>query len=263
MAYQGHKYHGWQRQTNHVSVQSTLESMLSEVLKHPVQVVGCGRTDAGVHASQYFAHFDTDVVWDYDLHFRLNKRLPDDIAIFDIIPVEPNKHVRYDATSRSYEYFAHLYKDPHLDGKSGLYPYKNLNLRNMQTAMNLLTQYNDFRTFCRRPEKMNTTICQLTEANLYTDETQTRLRFRISGNRFLTGMIRLLVGELLHVGLGKCSLIEFERYLQETPQLPYFHHAYPQGLYLADIKYPYLNFKAPISPSRLIAPESGNWLEVC
>lgn len=262
LAYQGQKYHGWQRQTNHVSVQGTLESTLTEILKEPIKIVGCGRTDAGVHASQYFAHFDVQDMWDFDLHFRLNKRLPDDIAIFDIIPVQPNQHTRYDATSRTYEYFIHNYKDPHLHGKSGLYPFNNLRLLEMQKALTMLTHYSDFRTFCRRPDKMNTTICHLTEATLFTDDTQSRHRIRITGNRFLTGMIRLIVGELLLVGQGKCSLDKFEDYLINKPLLSYFNHAYPQGLYLAEIIYPNINIKAPLSPARLIAPESGNWISV-
>lgn len=262
LAYQGQKYHGWQRQTNHVSVQGTLESTLSEILKQPIRVIGCGRTDAGVHASQYFAHFDVETIWDYDLHFRLNKRLPDDIAIFDIFAVEQNQHVRYDAISRTYEYFIHTYKDPHLDGKSGLYPYQDLRLADMQKALDMLTKYIDFRTFCRRPEKMNTTICHLTEATLFTDGSQSRHRVRISGNRFLTGMIRLIVGELLMVGQGKCSLDKFENYLVNKPLLSYFNHAYPQGLYLAEIIYPNFDLKAPLSPASLISPESGKWIPV-
>ena len=100
--------------------------------------MGCGRTDAMVHASQFFFHVDVDKEWDFDLLFRLNKNLPADIAIFEIILMKDNQHARFDATQRTYDYFMHTYKDPFLHSMSALYLEKDLDLEKMKAATALL-----------------------------------------------------------------------------------------------------------------------------
>src|SRR6185369_12831579 len=121
-------------------------------------IMGCGRTDAQVHASQFFFHTDIKDPWDFDLLFRINKNLPSDIAVFEIIPVEENQHARFDAIARTYDYFIHTYKDPFLSGVSSLYLERNLDLEEMRRAVTLLTQYNDYRAFCKSPAGYKHTI---------------------------------------------------------------------------------------------------------
>jgi len=203
--------------------------------------MGCGRTDAQVHASQFFFHTDIQYPWDFDLLFRLNKNLPSDIAVFEIIPVEENQHARFDATARTYDYFIHTYKDPFLSGLSALYLEKNLDLESMKDATCLLPKYNDYRPLCKTPANYKHTICHVTSASLSIDAKGDKLRFQISANRFLGRMIRIIVGKLLEIGRKELSVDEFEHYLitKETPKT--IEPAYPQGLYLSKVTYPYLD----------------------
>jgi tRNA pseudouridine38-40 synthase len=110
IGYKGSNYFGWQRQPDKLSVQEIIEEKLAKIFKKPIIIYGCGRTDAGVHASQYFFHMDMEKSWNFDLFFRLNRILPDDIALFDIIPVDGEPHARFDAIQRSYDFFIHTYK---------------------------------------------------------------------------------------------------------------------------------------------------------
>lgn len=239
IGYQGTNYRGWQKHPDGISVQQVLEDCLSRIFKAPVFITGCGRTDAQVHASQFFFHLDADP-WDFDLLFRLNSALPDDIAVFDIIPMEGLPHARFDAIERSYDYFIHTYKDPFLNSYSSLYLNKDWDLDKMQRAANLLPQYSDYRAFCKMPDRNEHTICHITKAQFFAGDNGDRLRFRISSNRFLGRMVRILAGKLIEIGTGKLSVDEFKAHLinPELPQL--IKPAYPQGLYLCSIKYPYL-----------------------
>lgn len=241
IGYNGINYHGWQRQKDAVSVREVLEASLCKILKVNVECIGCGRTDTQVHASQYFLHMNVEKNWDFDLLFRLNKLLPNDISVFDVIPVEENAHARFDAVLRTYDYFIHTYKDPFLNERSAYYSERNLNLVKMNEAVKLLTTYTDFRAFCLTPDKQNTTICQISSAKLFADKNADRLRFQISSNRFLRGMIRITMAKLLDIGTGILSLDEFESYLitKKTPKL--IRPASPQGLYLSKVTYPYLD----------------------
>lgn len=222
------------------SVQFVIESLLSQILKAKVTIVGCGRTDAQVHASQYFFHADIEEPWDYDLIFRLNKNLPTDIAVFDIIPMDGLQHARFDAVSRTYTYFIHTNKDPFLNTTSSLYMGKNLDLEKMKRAVSVLPRYNDYRSFCKTAAAHRTTICNITAANLYVDDKRGSIKFEITANRFLRGMIRILIQKLLLVGQGELSTDEFENLLiaKEEPNL--VRLAYPQGLHLSQVKYPFL-----------------------
>jgi tRNA pseudouridine38-40 synthase len=244
IAYNGAKYNGWQKQPYALNVQGVMEQALSQILKTPVAIVGCGRTDAHVHASQFFFHMDVEQEWDFDLLFRLNKTLPAGISVFDIIPMEGLPHARFDAVLRSYDYFLHTYKSPFLAGQSTFYLLDKLDFHNMQRAVALLTQYNDYRSFCTSPDKYEHTICNVMSARLVMNEQEDMLRFHISANRFLSKMIRIIMGQLLKVGKGELSVDGFEHYLihKETPEsiIP----AHPEGLYLSKVSYPYLNLPA-------------------
>ena len=224
-----------------MNVQGVIEKVISQALKTPVAIVGCGRTDAHVHASQFFFHMDIEKKWDFDLLFRLNKLLPDNIAVFDIIPMDGRQHARFDAVLRSYDYFLHTYKDPFLDGLSSFYLLEDLHFDKMKEAVAILPKYKDYRAFCTSPDKYEHTICNVMTANLSTDLNGDKLRFEISSNRFLGKMIRIIMGQLLKIGKGMLSVDEFESYLinNETPKL--ITPAHPQGLYLSKVTYPFLD----------------------
>lgn len=243
IAYRGNNYSGWQRHKNANTVQQIIEEALGQILKYPVAINGCGRTDAGVNASQYFFHVDILKEWNFDLKFRLNRLLPEDIAVFDIIAMQGLPHARFDATKRTYNYFIHTEKDPFLSGISSFYQLSHLDFDNMNRAVALLTKYNDYRAFCTTPDKNEHTICYVSQAQLFTDLSSKRIRFQVSSNRFLSKMIRIITGKLLKIGTGKLSVDEFESYLitKETPKT--LDPAYPQGLYLSKIIYPYLDLE--------------------
>lgn len=223
--------------------------------------MGCGRTDAMVHASQFFFHMDTSEPWDFDMLFRLNKVLPNDIAIFDIVPVNEKHHARFDASQRMYDYFLHTYKDPFLSQLSALYLEQNLNLDEMKKGTTLLTRYNDFRAFCKTPNDYKTTICHVTHAALYADANGDQIRFQISANRYLGRMIRLIMAKLLAIGRGDISVDEFENYLITKNPPKSFEAAYPQGLYLSKVTYPYLDL-VPRSTFSLLHQQAESWLSI-
>ena len=241
IGYNGLHFHGWQKQPGVLNVQGNIEKALSNVLKTAVEIIGCGRTDAHVHASQFFFHMDVEQEWDFDLLFRINKVLPPSIAVFDIIPVEQRRHARFDAVLRSYDYFLHTYKDPFLHGLSSFYLLDKLDFDAMKKATVLLPLYKDFRAFCTSPDKYEHTICNVMSAKLSVSESGDKLRFQISSNRFLGKMIRIIMGQLLKIGKGNLSVDEFENYLiqNQTPDL--ITPAHPEGLFLSKVSYPYLN----------------------
>lgn len=241
IAYQGLNYHGWQRQSHLLTIQEVIESALTKVLKVPTTIFGCGRTDTGVHASQYFFQVNMPETDPAELQFKLNYALPPDIVVFEIIPVHDRASARYDAVLRRYDYFMHLRKDPFLATGSAMYAGLDLDIEAMKAAVTVLPQYEDYYAFCKSPAKYEHTICRVSAAHLWVDQTGERLRFQISANRFLTGMIRILVGRLLEIGTGRMSLAAFEGHLRDkkTPRIITGAHA--QGLYLSKVVYPYLD----------------------
>ncbi len=244
-------------------MQEILETAFSKLLKKPVAIVGCGRTDAGVHASQFFFHTDIEGEWDFDLFFRLNKILPDDIAVFDIIPMQGRPHARFDAIQRTYDYFIHTYKDPFLSGFSSLYPKPNLDLDKMKAAVALLPRYNDYRAFCKCPDRIEHTLCYVSSASLFIDTNGDKLRFQVTANRFLSKMIRIIVGRLLEIGRGEMPVDEFEHYLisKVTPKI--IIPAYPQGLYLSKVTYPYLDIPPRTTFTSILENSMDNgWQEL-
>ncbi len=258
IGYKGTAYNGWQRHPNGLGVQQVVERGLAKILKVPVSIVGCSRTDAQVHATQFFFHVDVAIPWGFDMVFRLNKVLPDDIAVFDVLPMEGLPHARFDATSRSYDYFIHRYKDPFLSTTSALYLLHTLNLEAMQAAAALLPHYSNYQNLCRTPAVHHHTICHVTAANWVATTDGSRLRFHISANRYLGGMIRILVGKLLQIGTGTLSHDAFESYLATETAPKRLTPAYPQGLHLSNISYPYLNLlpRSTFAPIPTSQPES-------
>ncbi len=244
IAYQGQNYCGWQVQPNGVTVQSTLTDALSTITQQPIHTIGCGRTDSGVHASQFFVHFDLEGEVPENFLYRINKFLPKDISVFRLIPnVPPDANTRFDATYRAYDYYVHFNKSPFLHQQSFFYPWTPLNLNEMNKAAALLLNYKDFRMFCKSGHSSKTTLCNLYKSEFIYDEAAGKLRFHIAANRFLRGMVRRVMGALLMVGKGKISLAEFkdamdnkkEQFDSMNVSMP------PQGLYLSEVRYPYLD----------------------
>jgi tRNA pseudouridine38-40 synthase len=263
IGYHGYHYRGWQRQTGITTVQEVIENSFSKILKKPVTIYGCGRTDAQVSASQYFFHIEEKLDLDFDLVFRLNKILPHDIAIFDMLPMDGRCHARYDAEQRTYDYFIHSYKDPFLNTMSSFYETQGIDTDKMKKAMELLTKYNEYYGFCRSPEKNESTICNISSAKMFVDPSGDKFRFQISSNRFLKAMIRILVGKIMEIGRGEFSLEEFESCFinRRTPQsiIP----AHPQGLYLSKVTYPYLDLKPRMEFSGIMQNRVDDvWVEV-
>ena len=241
ISYNGINYHGWQRQKNAISVREIFENKLKLIFKEPIDCIGCGRTDTKVHASQYFFHSDIKKEFDLEWLFKLNKMLPNDISIYEIIPVEANQHARFDAISRTYDYFIHTFKDSFLNERSALYLEKNLDLNKMNQAVKLLSTHTEFYSFCFSPNKQLSTVCRITSAKLFSNRSADRIRFQITSNRFIKGMIRIIVAKLLEVGKGNLSVDEFEYLLMNKIALNNARSAFPQGLYLTEVTYPYLN----------------------
>ncbi|MBK0381977.1 tRNA pseudouridine(38-40) synthase TruA [Pedobacter sp. SD-b] len=241
IGYVGANYSGWQKNGKYHSVQKVLEDGISQILKVEANIIGCGRTDAKVNASQYFFHLDVGASLEERFLFKINKLLPTDISVFDIIEMEGQPHARFDATQRKYDYFIHTYKDPFLASFSALYLNLSLDFEKLKSATALLLKYKDYRPFCTSPDKNEHTICHISSAKWLICNEGKRLRFQLSSNRFLSKMIRIIVGQLLKVGEGKLALEEFEGYLKnlETPKI--LSPAHPQGLYLSKITYPYLD----------------------
>ncbi|MBL4652638.1 MAG: tRNA pseudouridine(38-40) synthase TruA [Flavobacteriales bacterium] len=239
LGFNGSKYHGWQFQPEVVTVQETIETELKRIFKQKITAFGCGRTDAGVHASQYYAHINLDQSLDFDLKFRLNKNLPDDISVYQVLEVTKDQHARYDATFRTYDYFIHLTKDALLSNCSSFYQLDKLNLDAMNKAVKLVLRQQDFKALCRRPHIYKHTLCEVTNAALFTNKATDRLRFTITANRFLHGMIRIIVYYLLQIGTGRLSIVEFDKILQGERNEKRKRLAKPNGLYLSRIEYPY------------------------
>ncbi len=241
-------------------MQEVLEKSLSKILKTPVAIIGCGRTDAQVHASQFFFHVDIEQSWDYDLLFRLNRILPADITVYDIIVVDNKAHARFDAVLRRYDYYIHSKKDPFLNGLSAQYPTKDLNFDKMKQAVGLLLKYTDYSSFCKTPDKNLHNLCNVHTAILFTDKHADKLRFQITANRFLGKMIRIIVGKLLKVGTGELSVEEFELLFTDVKTSHQLLPAHPQGLYLSKITYPYIDIEPSSYFSSMINyGENAEW----
>ena len=238
LAYNGACYNGWQTQPGLPTVQETLEKSLSTLLRQPIAVVGCGRTDTGVHASDFYAHFDVSDecgVMSDELVFKLNNFLPADIAIFDIFPVADNAHARFDATARTYQYHV---SDRRLPFRQGQYCriYFKPDLERMNEAARLLMQYDDFTSFAKLHTQVKTNICHLSEAHW--DTVGEEWVFTIRSNRFLRNMVRSVTGTLLDVGRGKLSLDGLKEIVEKKDRCAAGVSMPACGLFLTKVEYP-------------------------
>ncbi len=243
IGFDGTCYSGWQKQkSTRNTVQEVIEQTISKVFKRELTVYGCGRTDAGVHASQYVIQINLEKAPQFDLKYRLNKNLPDEIAVFEVFQVNENRHCRYDALARTYDYFIHWKKDPVLLRHSSYYDDLDLDFELMQKAASLIGNTSDFRALCKQPDLYKNSYCNITNCEVFVNEEQGRLRFTITSNRFLRGMVRYCFSFLLKVGTGVLSLEVFEQILKQEVATKFKQPAYPNGLFLSKVEYPFLKF---------------------
>ena len=236
----GNKYFGWQIQPDKPSVQECLEHVLSTLFHEKTGVTGAGRTDTGVHASDFYAHIDTEIPltenkaqWLY----RINSFLPEDIAVYDILPVIPEAHARFDATARTYQYHV---SDRRLPFKQGLYSriYFHPDLDLMNEGAKILMEYEDFTSFAKLHTQVKTNICHLSEAHW--DEVGYEWIFTIRSNRFLRNMVRSVTGTLLDVGRGKLTLDGLRRIIEQKDRCAAGVSMPPQGLFLTKVEYDFI-----------------------
>lgn len=235
LAYNGKNYHGWQIQPDVVSVQEKINHAISTVLQLQIEVVGAGRTDTGVHASQMFAHFDLEKEIKGDIVHKLNSILPNDITIYRVFLVEEEHHARFNAESRSYEYKIWLGRNPFLLDFSWQIHSQQLNVFKMNKAASLLLEYEDFQTFSKVKTDVYTFNCNVTEA-VWKQEGDL-LVFHISANRFLRNMVRAIVGTLVDVGLEKITVDNFREIIESKNRGNAGLSVPAKGLFLTKIKY--------------------------
>ena len=266
LSYNGSAYSGWQRQNNAPSVQAELERAFSVYFRNKTEITGAGRTDAGVHAINYVAHFDTndaDILKELQkLLYKINAILPTDITVYDICQVDENSHARFDAVSRTYKYFIHTYKDPFLTHYSYLYPY-NLDIDAMNKAAYHIIGEHDFTSMAKLHSDTNNNICNVTGAEwlaaspisilnladndidrLATDDDKSGYAFcfTITANRFLRNMVRAIVGSLLDIGRGVYEPEHIIATLEKRDRGAAGNSVPPHPLFLTSIEYPYRLF---------------------
>ena len=252
ISYNGSAYCGWQRQKNGISVQEQLEKAFSVFLRESTEITGAGRTDSGVHAINYHAHFDSanPVLLKDPLKiiYKINAILPPDIVIHDICQVNNDSHSRFDAISRTYRYYVHTFKDPFAAGYSYFFPY-SLNIDAMNKAASYLTGERDFTSMAKLHSETKTNICNVTEAiwtpgdpvNLH-PESNGRFCFTITANRFLRNMVRAVVGSLLEVGRERKSPEWIIEVLNEKERGAAGNSVPAHALFFTEINYPYKVF---------------------
>ncbi len=236
LAYKGTNFSGWQRQKNNKSVQGTLEKALSTALRENITVSGAGRTDAGVHAKFYVAHFDAQNDFRPDvLVKRVNGLTPADINIYKIFEPPVKAHARFDALSRTYKYFVHTSRNPFIEDYS-YYIYWEPDLDKMQKATDILFEFTDFKAFSKSHSGVKHYLCNIYDARW--ERFGDKLVFTIKANRFLRNMVRAIVGTLLDIGRGRLEVEDFRRIIQARDRRAATFSAPAQGLFLVDIEYP-------------------------
>ncbi len=239
ISYKGNNYKGWQKQKNTEGcIQTLIEMAIAKATGiNGMHIVGCGRTDAGVHAKKYYAHIDcqnSNLAAYKDI---INYILPVDIVIHDIILVDQAAHARFDAILRTYEYHMHFFLDPFYAELSTYYISRDLDTKSMEEACLIICQNTSFHHFCKTPLKNNHTECRIKECNITFSEDKGKALLRISANRFLKSMVRVLVNDLIEIGSGKLSTTNFEQLFTTQRPRQISKIAHPQGLYLSEIIY--------------------------
>lgn len=239
LSYDGAAYCGWQRQPDAPTVQQTLEQALSTLLREPIEVVGAGRTDTGVNAAYYVAHFDCEkgVEDCAKLVYKLNLILPHDVAVGAVQKVRESAHARFDAVEREYTYYISQRKNPFRRYSAWQY-YVPLDVERMNEAAKKLLEWDDFTSFAKLNSNNKTNICHVVKAEWHrAADDEDLLIFTIRADRFLRNMIRAIVGTLVDVGRGRYTVEEFERILHSCDLSLSSSGAPAVGLFLSDVKY--------------------------
>lgn len=238
LAYNGSNYNGWQVQDNAPTVQAELNKALSTFLRQTIETLGCGRTDTGVHAKDFYAHFDFEAEIE-DLTFltyKLNRLTPPDIAIKEIFKVDNQTHARFSALEREYQYYITTQKDAFTNGLAWYYTFGQLDVELMNQAAALLIGEHDFKAFCKAGSDVSTTMCTITYAH-WAILPEGKLVFTIRANRFLRNMVRAIVGTLVDVGAVKLTIAEFKSIIESQNRSEAGQSAPAEGLYLTNISY--------------------------
>ncbi len=244
LSYDGTTYHGWQTQPNGITVQECLDKALSTYFRQEVVSLGCGRTDAGVHATQFYAHFDVvdlkeEVV--VNAVAGLNSLLPYSIAVKEVFNVAQEAHARFDAIARAYKYHIHFKKDPFKINRSWLFK-GNLDVEKMNLAAQMLLKYIDFSCFSKSNTQTFTNNCKITTAHF--EIVNDGLVFTIEADRFLRNMVRAIVGTLILVGKGDINAKEVEEIIASKNRSNAGQSVPACGLYLTKVEYPYVERSA-------------------
>lgn len=245
LSFNGKNYHGWQIQKNAPSVQAVLEKALSVMFNEEIRLAGCGRTDAGVHARMFYAHFDHEALsleQRVRLIYKLNGYLSEDIAIHNIFLVRSNAHARFDALSRTYRYQISRSKNPFYVG-SAYYLFGQLDVELMNTGASMLLEYKDFTSFSKLHSQVKTNHCTIMSARW--EEKEDLLVFTITADRFLRNMVRSIVGTQLELGQHKITLNDYRQIIESRNRSEAGMSVPAHGLYLVDVSYPediFLNF---------------------
>ncbi|TKC05734.1 tRNA pseudouridine(38-40) synthase TruA [Pedobacter polaris] len=241
LSYNGTDFHGWQTQPNGITVQKCLDKALSVYFRQEIVTLGCGRTDAGVHATQFFAHFDV-VDLSEEVVIKavggINSLLPYTIAVKKIFKVADNAHARFDATARAYKYHLHFNKDPFKIDRSWLYK-GDLNADKMNKAAELLLNFTDFSCFSKSKTQTFTNNCKITEAGF--EQIENGLIFTIKADRFLRNMVRAVVGTMILVGKGDIEIEEVAQIIESKNRSKAGQSVPACGLYLVAVEYPFVS----------------------
>ncbi len=237
--YNGADFHGWQLQPNALTVQEIMENALSAICKNQVKLTGAGRTDTGVHARCFYAHFDSLVLFDnaelQSLVSRLNRFLPSSIALIEAFRVKPDIHARFSATSRTYRYYISRRKDPFNLDFSWIYTAR-LDVNSMKEAASILIEYKDFTCFSKSRTQTMTNDCSIFESGF--EEEGSLLIYHVRANRFLRNMVRAIVGTLIEVGKGNIDNGRLREIIENGTRSDAGMSVPACGLFLEDIEYP-------------------------
>jgi tRNA pseudouridine38-40 synthase len=237
-SFKGTNYHGWQIQSNARTVQLVMEDALKRLSGNPIKTTGAGRTDTGVHARHFTAHFDSDhPVFEQTEMFlyKINSILPKDIAVKKIYRVNPEAHARFSAISRTYEYIIRFIRDP-FDTEYSWYFTRPLDLQTMNQAAKMITAYSDFTSFSKLHTDVKTNLCHIMFAEWR--EKEGILCFRVKADRFLRNMVRAMVGTMVEVGLGKINTMDLKFIMEGRDRNKAGFSVPAHGLFLVEIVYP-------------------------
>jgi tRNA pseudouridine38-40 synthase len=234
VSYRGKAYSGFQSQENANTIQQEIEKAFQVLQRNPVSLTGSSRTDAGVHALQNFFHFDFEDALHPQFTYKINAILPGDIVVKSVRTVADEAHCRFDALSRTYEYFIYRGKDPFLEDRAWYFPY-TIELEALQQAARALTEYQDFTSFSKRNTQVKTFACTIMESNW--SQRGDCLVYRVKANRFLRGMVRALVATMLQVGRSTLTIEQFRAIIDAKDCTRASFAAPAHGLFLVEVSY--------------------------